>query len=592
MKLGVCYYPEHWPETLWPAQAKHMSSLGIDVVRIGEFAWSRLEPQRHQFEFQWLERAITCLSEAGLKVVLGTPTATPPRWLIKDHPDMLARDEQGQPRQFGSRRHYCFSYEPYRKECERIVSALVKQFGQHPDVIAWQIDNEYGCHSTILSYSDAATKGFRTWCKQRYSTIEALNAAWGNVFWSMEYSAFDDIALPQQTVTEANPSHRMAFWRYSTDQVVAFNQRQIDILRAHTEVDLLHNYMGNFVEFDHFCVGENLDIASWDNYPIGFLTRDGHDAEQQASFLRTGDPDSSSFHHALYRCVGHNRLWVMEQQPGPVNWAPHNPAPLPGMVRLWGLEAYAHGAEVMSYFRYRQAPFAQEQMHTGLCLPNGEEDLGAREVAQLHRDLTLLTDKKLLINSRDFPSAQVAVVFDYAGDQLQRIQQPLGQHYDPLMFTQRIYAALRQLALEVDIVSEQSDLSGYSLIVLANSTSPKAAFVNHLNTLDATIVLCARTGSKTDELHIPGELPPGAFQQLIDLQVVRSESLPQWHTEIAQHDHLGEISITDWREHCRTGLTPKAQFPDGWGFHYQQNTVHYLNACPTQTSLIQLLEAG
>ena len=154
MKLGVCYYPEHWPESVWPDDARRMRELGISVVRVGEFAWSRLEPARDAFNFGWLHRALNILHEEGLEVVLGTPTATPPKWLIDEFPSILAIDDSGNPRGFGSRRHYCFSSTVYRRECSRIVEKVVKEFGEHPAISTWQTDNEYGCHSTIVSYSE------------------------------------------------------------------------------------------------------------------------------------------------------------------------------------------------------------------------------------------------------------------------------------------------------------------------------------------------------------------------------------------------------------------------------------------------------
>ena len=196
-RLGVCYYPEHWPEDLWTDDARRMREAGLSLVRIGEFAWSRLEPQDGRYDFDWLARAIDVLHEAGLSVVLGTPTATPPKWLVDKMPQMLALDAQGRPRQFGSRRHYCFSYEPYAQECERIVTALAQAFGAHAGVVAWQIDNEYGCHDTVESYSPAARLAFRRWCERKYGEIAALNRAWGNVFWSMELASFEEIALPE-----------------------------------------------------------------------------------------------------------------------------------------------------------------------------------------------------------------------------------------------------------------------------------------------------------------------------------------------------------------------------------------------------------
>ena len=165
MKIGVCYYPEHWPEERWASDAAHMRKLGISVVRVAEFAWSRLENANGEYSFEWLHRAINTLHAAGLQIVMCTPTATPPRWLLKRHPDILAINEQGNRREFGSRRHYCFSSIEYRSECKKIVTAIAQEFGEHPGVIAWQTDNEYGCHSTIISYSEQATRAFQRWCK-------------------------------------------------------------------------------------------------------------------------------------------------------------------------------------------------------------------------------------------------------------------------------------------------------------------------------------------------------------------------------------------------------------------------------------------
>ncbi len=280
-----------------------------------------------------------------------------------------------------------FPHAGYRAESVRITDILAKRYGNHPAICAWQTDNEYGCHDTTLSYSDAARAAFQAWLKQRYLTIDALNEAWGNVFWSMDYRTFEEVDLPNLTVTEANPAHCMAFRRFSSDQVALFNREQVQTIRAQSAVPIIHNYMGRITDFDHFKVGEDLDIASWDSYPLGFL-EDRIEADDvfKNRYMKQGHPDFQAFHHDLYRAVGKGRWWIMEQQPGPVNWAPYNPAPLPGMVRLWTWEALAHGAENVLYFRWRQAPFAQEQMHTGLYLPN------------MHRILPLQRRRKPLLN--------------------------------------------------------------------------------------------------------------------------------------------------------------------------------------------------
>ena len=170
MALGVCYYPEHWPEQWWRDDARRMRQLGITFVRIGEFAWSRIEPQRDQFEWEWLDRAMKVLGDAGLKIVLGTPTATPPKLLIDEFPDIVPTDHEGRKRGFGSRRHYTFSSHDYWRESARIVEKIAARYGEHPALVGWQTDNEYGCHDTIISYSAEDLKEFREWLRRRYQS--------------------------------------------------------------------------------------------------------------------------------------------------------------------------------------------------------------------------------------------------------------------------------------------------------------------------------------------------------------------------------------------------------------------------------------
>jgi beta-galactosidase len=303
--LGTCYYPEHWPEEVWTEDAARMAELGLTWVRIGEFAWSRLEPEPGRFNWDWMDRAFDILSNAGLKIVLGTPTATPPRWMLERHPDMLAVDAEGRQRRFGSRRHYCFSHGGYRAEAVRITGALAERYGRHPGLGAWQTDNEYACHDTVLSYSDAARAAFRDWLAQKYQSVDALNRAWGNVFWSMEYDSFDQIDLPNLTVTEPNPAHALDFRRFSSDQVARFNAGQVAAIRARSDAPISHNYMGRTLDFDHFALGAQMEIATWDSYPLGFLEDRLEDpAEHKRRYARQGDPDFQAFHHDLYRAVG------------------------------------------------------------------------------------------------------------------------------------------------------------------------------------------------------------------------------------------------------------------------------------------------
>ena len=515
--LGTCYYPEHWPEEMWAADARRMADTGLTWVRIGEFAWSRLEPEPGDLRFEWLDRAIETLGSQGLKVVLGTPTATPPRWMIDKHPDMLAVDAEGRPRGFGSRRHYCFSHEGYRQECDRIVRLFAERYARNPHVGAWQTDNEYGCHDTTVSYSEAALKEFRIWLKDRYASIYALNRAWGNVFWSMEYRSFGDIGLPNLTVTEANPAHSLAFLRFSSDQVVRFNKRQVDIIRAHSDAPVSHNYMGRITDFDHFKVGDDLDIATWDSYPLGFLEdRVGADMAAQKRFARQGDPDFQAFHHDLYRAVGKGRWWVMEQQPGPVNWAPYNPAPLPGMMRLWAWEAFAHGAEAVCYFRWRQAPFAQEQMHAGMLRPDNADAPAIIEARHVAGELKDAPDVSA-------PQAPVALIFDYDADFAWKVQpHGTGLSYFQLAFDH--YKAFRRLGQSVDILRpETRDFSGYKIVAAPGLMHMPEDLKQALYDCGCEVLLGPRSAARDPDFVIPVPLPPD-FPDL-EVTVSRVESL-------------------------------------------------------------------
>ena len=536
-KLGVCYYPEHWPANQWHNDAKRMKECGLSWVRIGEFSWSRLEPQPEQYQWQWLDDAIAILAAAGLDVILGTPSATPPRWMLDKYPDMLAIDASGNPREFGSRRHYCFSHAGYRQEATQMAERMAQRYGDL--VQAWQIDNEYGCHETTRSYSSHALTGFQLWLKKKYHSIELLNNAWGNVFWSMEYHKFDQIKLPNLTVTEPNPAQVVDFFRYSSDQVIAFNKAQATVIQAHSTAPLIHNYMGWTTDFDHFALAQDVDIASWDSYPLGFLERFGDAEISKENFYRQGDPDFQAFHHDLYRAVGAGRWWVMEQQPGPVNWAPWNPAPLDGMVRLWTWEAIAHGAEVISYFRWRQLPCAQEQMHAGLLRPDGVEAQGWKEVRQVAEEISQWTEQTTT-------NADVALVFDYQSVWAWEAQ-PQGQdfHYFHLLFSW--YRCLRRLGLSVDILPANStDFTNRKLVLIPGLMHWNIQLHKAIETSDAVILAGPRTGSKTVDMSIPLPLPP--TMPGVDCCISRVSSLPpQICIPLAQGGN-----VIHWQEHLET----------------------------------------
>lgn len=571
-ELGVCYYPEHWPEAMWREDARRMVEMGLSWVRIGEFAWSRLESTPGTLTFDWLDRAIDILSKAGLKIVMSTPTATPPRWIIDRYPDMLAWDKDGRERGFGSRRHYDFSHLGYRNECIRIARLLGERYGEHPSIKAWQIDNEYGCHDTTLSYSPISRDAFRLWLKEKYGSIDALNRRWGTVFWSMEYIAFDQIELPNLTVTEPHPAHVLDFRRFASDQVVEFNRAQVDVLRGLTKADLLHNYMGRITDFDHFKVGQDLDIATWDCYPLGFLEdRSDRSESFRREHAREGDEDFQAFHHDLYRSVGRGRWWVMEQQPGPVNWAPHNPTPKPDQVRQWTLDAFDHGAEVVSYFRWRQLPFGQEQMHAGLLRPDGELSEGGKAVRELADDL-----KDYKPPTSDM--SEVAIIFDYESQWAWETQ-PQDKNFDYFRLILDIYRGLRKLGCQkIDILpANTSDFGRRKTVFVPGLFAWTDELRKAMAKFEGKLVIGPRTGSRTADFQIPPVMPPG----LEGIKVIAVDTLrPDSPIKLSKG---GNIQI--WREIVETNWDSIASTSKGDSVVFNSGQVEYWGAWPNEDAL-------
>ena len=586
-ELGVCYYPEHWPEDMWISDAQSMYKNGIRWVRIAEFAWSRIEPEPKKFDWKWLDKAVDILGNAGLKIVMCTPTATPPRWLINQMPDMLAVDQNGQKRKFGSRKHYSFSHKGYQKESQRITQAVAERYGNNSFVQAWQTDNEYGCHETTYSWCQSSLQEFRNWLEVKYQNIEKLNEEWGNVFWSMEYSSFEDIDLPNLTVTEANPAHHFAFRRFSSDQVKNFNSQQVKIINQFSpNRPVSHNYMGHFVEFDHYKVSEDLDIAAWDSYPLGFLQNMQSIAREDKKLLfecyNIGDPDFQAYHHDLYRGMG--RLWVMEQQPGPVNWAKYNPIPLPGAVRMWTWEAFAHDAEVVSYFRWRQAPYAQEQMHAGLMHCDNSPAMGSKEALQVSKEIQE-------IELPPTQKAEIALLHDYEACWMTEIDgQTQDFHYTRLMLD--FYKSIRINGGSLDIVGKNTDFTGYKLIIIPSFVHLDEEIFSRITLSGAKILAGPRTGVKTNSFQIPHNLS----LEGLGFKVTRVDALPQeLPIEVEWKGIKGHINV--WREQGQCSGTSDGKGIDDMPVVTTGNKGSYLCGWPDENLLKaimkeQMLSAG
>ncbi|MDH4135461.1 MAG: beta-galactosidase [Anaerolineae bacterium] len=534
MILGVDYYPEHWPETRWATDVRMMRDAGLQVVRLAEFAWAKIEPAEGEFDWDWLDRAVETLASAGLQVVLCTPTAAPPAWLTRNYPDILPVDDRGRRRSFGGRRHYCANSPTYREHTRRIVGAMATRYGQHPSVVGWQIDNEFGGGQTARCYCHNCVAVFRRWLQRRYGHLDTLNEAWGTVFWSQTYDDWIQIEPPGLTVEKPNPSHVLDYYRFSSDSWVDYQQIQIDILRAKTNGAqfVTTNLMGLFSDLDYYKLAQPLDFITWDNYPTGHTERwcdtlypsgFASEADDVSHAYDVGHPAITGLAHDLVRAMKDKPFWIMEQQPGHVNWGDYNPAPYPGVVRLWTWEDIAHGADTVVYFRWRACLYAQEQYHSGLLRHDGEPGQGLRDVQAMSRE------QPLMAAIQGTPvRAEVALLHSY--DDLWAVDlQPHNRDFGYLRHLFTYYRALQRAGVPVDVAPPTRDLSRYKLVIAPTLFLVDGAIADNLRRYveqGGHLVLSVRSGFKTTSNRVVDMALPGLLADLVGATVEEWRSLP------------------------------------------------------------------
>ena len=530
MQLGVCYYPEHWPPERWPVDAKLMRQAGLSLVRIAEFAWAAMEPKKDEFNWRWLDRAIEVLASEGLQVILGTPTASPPVWLARAHPEILPVDAQGRRRRPGSRRHYCPNSVSYRQHSVRIAAAMASRYGSHPAVVGWQIDNEFGCHGTARCYCETCAEAFRHWLEAKYATIDGLNQAWGTIFWSQTYGDWSEIDPPNLTIAGPSPSHMLDYYRFCSDAYVTYQQLQLTTLKSliSQRQVVTTNFMSQFTDLDYQDLAESLDLVTMSSYPTGQAESSPSlympQSVRPACAYDVGDPYLTGFGHSLMRGFKPDRpFWVMEQQCGNINWGTYNTGVRPGTVRLWTWHALASGAEAVLFFRWRAGLFAQEQFHSGLLHHDGSPAVGYTDLE------TMKADRPRMEEVASAPGAtRIAMLLDY--DSLWTVQlQPHHHDFDYMRCLFGNYRALQRLGLPVDILSAEADLSPYKLVIVPTApvaTELLTASLRAFAQAGGTLLLGVRSGTKTTSSQFTDRPLPGLFRDIVGATVSDWHSLP------------------------------------------------------------------
>jgi beta-galactosidase len=505
MYYGADYYPEHWPVARWPEDARLMKEAGFNVVRMGEFAWSKMEPREGTFDFDWLDRAIALLGEQGIQTVLGTPTAAPPAWLMRAYPECFLVDERGQRLTYGHRRNTCPTGAVYREYSGRIVTAMAKHYADNAHVIGWQIDNEFGDRC----YCENCQRAFQTWLQQRYDSLEALNAAWGTVFWSHIYTAWQEIPLPWATAYTHNPSLALDYRRFMSDTYVAYQRLQTDILRRLSPKQFItHNFMGfGYPKLNYFHLAKDLDLVSWDNYP-----------------RYRGQPDlaARALSHDTMRSLKDRSFWVMEEQSGPTGNVEVHSTPRPGEIAYWAWQAIAHGADGIVYFRWRTCRFGAETYWHGILDHDGVPRRRYREVAQMGGALRRIGSQ--IDNTRVRTSAALLLSYDSRFAFQNQSQNP-GFSYEDL-FT-HYYRALWKRHIGLDVVPLHADLSPYELVVAPALYILDEEAASRLQAYVAgggTLITTCRSGVMDEHNVAVGRALPGLLAEVCGVEVEEYDS--------------------------------------------------------------------
>jgi beta-galactosidase len=503
LAYGADYNPEQWPEEVWLEDVRLMREAGVNLVSVGIFSWSRIQPAPEQWDFGWLDRVIDLLHEHGVAVDLGTPTASPPAWLVRSHPGILPVTADGVTLGLGSRRHYCPHSEAYRDHALRVARALGERYGDHPALVLWHVDNEYACHVTEC-FCEASAAGFRAWLRARYGDLAALNEAWGTEFWSQAYGDWEEIAPPGRAPTFLNPSQLLDWRRFWSDSWRECFTDQASVLRAMTpEIPVTTNFMGFHKPIDYWTVAREEDVVANDAYPDTSAPEWMIDAGMVCDLMRS---------------LGGGQPWMlMEQAAAHVNWRQRNATKRPGVMRLGSYQAVARGADAVMFFQWRASRAGAERFHSAMIPHGGPSGRTWREVTGLGGELAQLG---AIAGSR--VEAQVGILFDW--ESWWALETPGKPSHDvrQLPLVRDWYAGLFRRGITADFAHPAADLSRYRLVIAPSLYLVDDAAAANLRDWVAdggTLVMSFFSGivDRNDHVRLGGY--PAALSDLLGLVV-------------------------------------------------------------------------
>jgi beta-galactosidase len=528
MYFGVDYHPEQWvypfggtaeqPEAAWERDVELMQKAGINVVRMGEFTWGLCEPEEGKYNFDWLLRCMDLLAKAGIQTVLATPTAAPPVWLTRKHPEILPVDERGIVKREGTRRAACLNSDVYWAHSKSIVEAMAKTLGTHPQLIAWQIDNSLGGNFTEASFNEDTKRDWHLWLEAKFDTVEKLNDLLGLRHWGQLVKHWNQVPMPMYAPAVHNPALVLNWCRFCSDTIVQFVKMQADLLHEITpNCPVTTNLRPLLHRFDHFDLAEVIDFVSVESNAA--LKAKASEVACEIDMLRSLKKEG------IRTPGGGSGFWVMEQRAGNVNWQDVNALVRPGVLRMFTYQLVARGAEAILFFRWRQPRFGTEKFYGAVMPHNSREDGRVyKEVAQLGDEMKLLSASVKGTSC----AAEVCILYSHDNDWV--LQQPLqpNKHFSLREHIQLFYNALHERNILVDFARPAEDLSRYRLVLAPSLHLLTAGEADRLKLYvqnGGTLVGTFNTGLVDGNNIAPDTGYPHGLTDLFGLEVLEFDAL-------------------------------------------------------------------